>query len=59
MLHKLKSTGLTIVLAEQHVPLALELADRAAIFSLGKIALSGTPSELRDSDEIRRIYLGA
>ena len=58
VLHKLKATGLTIILAEQHVPLALELADRAIILSLGKVALAGLPTELRDSEEIRRIYLG-
>jgi branched-chain amino acid transport system ATP-binding protein len=58
VLHTLKDTGLTIVLAEQHVPLALDLADRVIILGLGRIALSGLPSELRDSEEIRRIYLG-
>jgi len=58
VLHTLKGTGLTIVLAEQHVPLALELADRAIILGLGRVALSGAPAELRDSEEIKRIYLG-
>ena len=58
VLHALKGAGLTILLAEQHVPLALDLADRAIIFGLGRVALSGTPAELRDSPEIRRIYLG-
>ena len=58
VLHALKGTGLTILLAEQHVPLALELADRAIILGLGRIALSGAPAELRESEEIRRIYLG-
>ena len=58
VLHTLKGTGLTIILAEQHVPMALDLADRALILSLGHIALSGTPAELRDSEDIKRIYLG-
>ena len=58
VLHALKGTGLTIILAEQHVPMALGLADRALILSLGRIALSGQPAELRDSEEIRRVYLG-
>ena len=58
VLHALKGTGLTILLAEQHVPLALELADRAIILGLGRVALSGAPAELRDSEEIKRIYLG-
>jgi branched-chain amino acid transport system ATP-binding protein len=58
VLHALKGHGLTILLAEQHVPLALDLADRAIILGLGRVALSGLPAELRDSEEIRRIYLG-
>ena len=58
VLHTLKGTGLTIILAEQHVPMALDLADRAIILSLGHIALSGLPADLRGSEEIRRIYLG-
>ncbi len=58
VLHTLKGSGLTIILAEQHVPLALDLADRAIILSLGRIALSGRPAELRDSEDIKRIYLG-
>ena len=58
VLHALKGTGLTIVLAEQHVPLALDLADHAVVLSLGRVALSGPPTELRDSADIRRAYLG-
>ncbi|MBM3491598.1 MAG: ABC transporter ATP-binding protein [Alphaproteobacteria bacterium] len=58
VLHTLKGTGLTILLAEQHVPLALDLADRAIILGLGRVAMSGRPDELRDSAEIHRIYLG-
>jgi branched-chain amino acid transport system ATP-binding protein len=58
VLHTLKGTGLTIIVAEQHVPMALDIADRVIILGLGRIALSGVPAELRDSEEIRRIYLG-
>jgi branched-chain amino acid transport system ATP-binding protein len=58
VLHALKGTGLTIVLAEQHVPLALDLADNAVVLSLGHVALNGPPAELRDSADIRRAYLG-
>src|SRR4029077_14598790 len=58
VLHALKGTGLTIVLAEQHVPLALDLADHAVVLSLGRVALSGAPADLRDSADIGRAYLG-
>ena len=58
VLHTLKGTGLTIIVAEQHVPMALDIADRVIILGLGRIALAGLPAELRNSEEIRRIYLG-
>ena len=58
VLHTLKGTGLTILLAEQHVPLALDLADHAVVLSLGRVALSGAPADLRDSADIGRAYLG-
>lgn len=58
VLHALKGTGLTILLAEQHVPMALDLADRVFILGLGRIVLTGLPAELRDSEDIRRVYLG-
>ena len=58
VLHTLKGTGLTIIVAEQHVPMALDIADRVIILGLGRVALSGVPAELRNSEEIRRIYLG-
>lgn len=58
VLHALKRTGLTILLAEQHVPLALDLADHAVVLSLGRVTLSGAPAELRDSADIKRAYLG-
>lgn len=38
--HKLKATGPTIALAEQHVPMAFDLAGRAIILNLGRVALS-------------------
>jgi branched-chain amino acid transport system ATP-binding protein len=58
VLHKLKTTGLTLLLAEQNVRLALELSDRALVMRLGRIALAGTAADLRDTPEIQKIYLG-
>jgi branched-chain amino acid transport system ATP-binding protein len=58
-LRVLKQRGLAILLAEQHVRLALELADRAVVLRLGRIALSGTATELRQNEELQRAYLGA
>ncbi len=58
VLHKLKASGLTLLLAEQNVALALELSDRAVVLRLGRVALAGTAAELKGTSEIQRIYLG-
>jgi branched-chain amino acid transport system ATP-binding protein len=57
-LHRLKQTGLTILLAEQHVPLALELADVGMLLHLGRAILQGTRDVLRDAPDVKRAYLG-
>jgi branched-chain amino acid transport system ATP-binding protein len=54
----LRGTGLAMVLVEQNVSLALELADRAIVMETGHAVLRGTTEELRANDEIRMIYLG-
>ncbi len=43
---------------QRYEPMALDLADRVFILGLGRIVLSGLPAELRDSEDIRRAYLG-
>jgi len=58
VLHKLKMGGLTLLLAEQNVRLALELSDRAIVMRLGQVALAGSAAELGNTPEIQRIYLG-
>jgi len=50
--------GTTILLVEQNVRLALKLADRVCILETGKLILEGTAEELRNSDQIRKAYLG-
>ncbi|MFP3901367.1 MAG: ABC transporter ATP-binding protein [Acidimicrobiia bacterium] len=54
----LRERGLTIVLAEQQVPLALTLADRAYVLESGRIQLDGTPDELQRNPDVQRAYLG-
>ncbi len=57
-LRTLKKLGLTILLAEQNVPLGLGLAEHGVVLSLGRIAIKGSASELANNAEVRRIYLG-
>jgi branched-chain amino acid transport system ATP-binding protein len=55
---QLKNDGLTIVVAEQHVPPALDLADRALVLKLGAVALDAPSSELKGSTQLKKLYMG-
>lgn len=57
-LSELRGAGLTILVAEQQVPLALTLADRGYVLDHGRIVLSGTSDELTADPEVQRAYLG-
>jgi len=50
--------GLTILLAEQSVELALEYADHATVLQVGRSVLSGPADALAADPEVQRIYLG-
>ena len=57
-LKQLKEAGLTILLVEQNVHLALALSDYAYVVAEGRIFMEGLPAELSVKPEIRRAYLG-
>src|SRR5919201_979328 len=50
--------GLTMFLVEQNVAAALDLADRGYVLQTGRVVLEGKSDELRDSDLVRKAYLG-
>ena len=50
--------GLTIVLVEQNVTEALEVADRAYVLDHGRIGRSGPAADLRQDNDIRETYMG-
>ncbi len=54
----LHAAGTTVLLVEQHVHRALEMADRAYVLQTGVVAQAGPARALLDTDEIRRAYLG-
>lgn len=58
IIKELHQAGTTILLVEQNAEMALEVADRAYVLESGRIKLSGTGSELANSDEIKKAYLG-
>ena len=51
-------TGVTVLLVEQMVQEALEIADRGYVIQTGKIVQQGTARELLDSPEVRKAYMG-
>jgi branched-chain amino acid transport system ATP-binding protein len=57
-LSRLKSAGLTIIVTEQQVTLALSLTDRAYVLEQGSIRMSGRSRELAGDASIRKAYLG-
>ena len=57
-LANLNRDGTSILLVEQNVVRALELASRAYVMQSGRIALQGSAQEIGASDEVRRAYLG-
>jgi branched-chain amino acid transport system ATP-binding protein len=57
-LQTLKETGVTLLVAEQQVPLALSLADRGYVLENGRVRLEGASEDLERNPEVRRAYLG-
>jgi len=55
---RLKEEGITILLVEQNVREALDLADRGYVMQTGRIVEEGGGKELLDSDRFRKAFLG-
>jgi branched-chain amino acid transport system ATP-binding protein len=57
-LAQLHRDGLTLLLAEQSVPLALEIADYAYVLQTGRAVLEGAARDLQSNPQVQKIYLG-
>ena len=55
---RLHKEGLTMLLAEQSVDLALEVADYAYVLQVGRTVLEGPAAELAGNPDVQQIYLG-
>jgi branched-chain amino acid transport system ATP-binding protein len=53
-----KNLGTTILLVEQNAKMALSVADRGYVLETGYITLKGTSEELRESEDVKKAYLG-
>jgi branched-chain amino acid transport system ATP-binding protein len=59
IVRQLAKDGMTILLAEQNAAMALSVAERAYVLESGRISLEGKAAALKETAEVRRLYLGA
>jgi len=59
VLREFRGLGMTILIVEQNVRRALQLADRGYVLRQGRIVLSGAASDLLKDDRLVRSYLGS
>jgi len=54
----LKDRGLGVLITDHNVRETLEIVDRAYILHDGKVLMSGTPQDVVENENVRRVYLG-
>jgi branched-chain amino acid transport system ATP-binding protein len=59
IIKEVRESGVTVVMVEQNAFAALELSDRSYVLEQGRVALSGTGSELINNPHVKEAYLGA
>ncbi|HET9599706.1 MAG TPA: ABC transporter ATP-binding protein [Anaeromyxobacteraceae bacterium] len=57
-IRRLKAEGMTMLLVEQFARQALDVADYAYVMERGRIAVEGTPADLRKDERVLAAYLG-
>lgn len=57
-LRSMVEAGMTIMMVEQNVHLALEIAQRGYLMAGGKLVFAGTAQELKNPERMRELYLG-
>ncbi len=58
LIDQMRTMNITILLVEQNAAQSLQLADRAYVLSLGRIAASGPAAEIFETTDMKAIYLG-
>ena len=54
----LKNRGIGVLITDHNVRETLDVIDRAYIIHDGTVLMEGTPSDIVNNDEVRRVYLG-
>lgn len=58
VVEEINRLGITILLVEQNVKLALKISSRSYILRQGRIAMEGKSKDLLDNEEVKKAYLG-
>lgn len=58
IIKEINTEGTTILLVEQNAHMALSVADRAYVIETGRVVLSGTAKELKETEQVKAAYLG-
>ena len=58
LVRELNADGITVLLVEQNLAVAMELADRIYVIDQGEIVFEGTPDELEANPDVRDRHLG-
>jgi branched-chain amino acid transport system ATP-binding protein len=58
VVQQINREGTALILVEQDVLVALDVANRAYVLENGRVALSGAAADVRDDPGVRRAYLG-
>jgi branched-chain amino acid transport system ATP-binding protein len=58
IISELHRSGLSILLVEQHLPLALSIANYVYVISKGIIVYESKPEKLKNNEEVKSMYLG-
>jgi len=52
------SEGLTIILVEHKMKVVMEVSSKVTVLYYGSLLVQGTPDEIRNNEEVKRVYLG-
>jgi branched-chain amino acid transport system ATP-binding protein len=58
VMKEINTSGTALMLVEQDVLVALDVAERAYVLEAGRIAMTGKAADLKDDPGIRKAYLG-
>jgi len=58
VIKEINQRGVSVLLVEQNVPLALQVANRGYALQVGRVVLEGDIDEFKSTETVRRAYLG-